>query len=204
MSSTAEDFGDASCDKVNCNIKIFWAFNLNFTVLRTLLIFKATHLCTVSLRATHPEFVRTWGNWSTQAAKLILPPQGWFSHHSFIALPILVFHVVPNQFVFIQEEESAMSDCVFSHLVVLISWFVPLQFSIVTQETVAKSAVLLLLEIFLVSSTLCFCISADFFRSLLWSDGYAMKKCHERKLSNRKCFQYLFYAFRTDSKLISD
>lgn len=107
ISSTAEDFGRASGDKLNCNIKTFWASNLKFTVLCTPLIFRATHLCTLSLRAAQPEFVRTWGNWSTQAAKHILPPQGWFPHHSFIALPIPVFHVVPNQFVFIQEKESA-------------------------------------------------------------------------------------------------
>lgn len=141
MSSTAENFGDASCDRVNSNIKIFWALNLNFTIPHTLLIFSAAHLCMLSLRATQPGFVRTQRNWSTQAAKH--PFSSGMVHH--FAYPSFSWG---SKFIgIIQEEESAhvryCQNHVFSHLVVLISWFVSLQFSIV-KKNVAKSAVLLL------------------------------------------------------------
>lgn len=141
MSRAAENFG-----MFHVTGWIFWAFN--FTILRTVLIFGVTHLCTLSLRAAQPGFVRTQGNWSTQSGRH--PFSTGIVHH--FAYPS--FSCGSKSICILQEEESAhvrySQIYVFLESVVSV-WVFSFQFSI---ATIVKSAVLLLLEVFIGSSNL--------------------------------------------------
>lgn len=192
MSRAAENFG-----MFHVTGWIFWAFNLNFTILRTVLIFGATHLCSLSLRATQPGFVRTQGKWSTQPGRHLFSTE--IIHH--FAYPS--FSCGSKSICILQQEESAhvrySQIYVFLQSVVSVG-FVSLQFSI---ATTAKSAVLLLLEVFIGSSNLFLYLLQIAVRSQNWHEkNYVnfLEKCCAETLSKQKYFQLTFSVLEWTSR----
>lgn len=183
----AESFGDASCDKVNWNIKIFGAFKLHLAVLCALLS-SELHICARCRSQQHNLQLAGLGKWQCPGCQTDPSSTGKGLHHSFISSPLPVFHVFPNPFVFIQEEESGnVRHCQIreqSPLVLSVSWCVSLKFFIMKQTAVVFCRFLELTH------------GSD-------EDGNFLEKCCERKLPTKSTCITNFLHFEVSSLFLT-